>query len=41
MDKPNHEENLTQPLQTNSKQSKKAVTLLTGYNGTFNITNKK
>ena len=34
-----HEEHLTQPLQTNNKQFKIAVTFLTGYNGIFNITN--
>ena len=41
MDKSNHEEHLSQPLQTNNKQVKIAVTFLTGYNGIFNITNKK
>ena len=40
MDKSTHEENLFQPLQTNNKQFKIAVTFLTGYNGIFNITNK-
>ena len=39
MDKYTHEEHLSQPLQTNNKQFKKAVTFLTGYNGTFNVTN--
>ena len=34
-----HEEHLFQPLQTNNKQFKIAVTFLTGYNGIFNITN--
>ena len=38
MDKSTHEEYLSQPLQTNNKQFKKAVTL-TGNNGIFNITN--
>ena len=40
MDKSTHEEHLFQPLQTNNKQFKAAVTFLTGYNGIFNITNK-
>ena len=39
MDKSTHEEHLSQPLQTNIKQFKIAVTFLTGYNGTFNVTN--
>ena len=39
MDKSTHEENLSQPLQTNNKQFKVAVTFLTGYNGIFNLTN--
>ena len=39
MDKSTHEEHLSQPLQTNNKQFKKAVTFLTGYNGIFNVTN--
>ena len=39
MDKSNHEEHLSQPLQTNNKQFKIAVTFLTGYNGIFNVTN--
>ena len=39
MDKSTHEEHLSQPLQTNNKQYKTAVTFLTGYNGSFNITN--
>ena len=38
MDKSIHEEHLFQPLQTNKKQFKIAVTFLTGYNGIFNIT---
>ena len=39
MDTSTHEEHLYQPLQTNNKQFKIAVTFLTGYNGTFNVTN--
>ena len=39
MDKSVHEEHLSQPLQTNNKQFKIAVTFLTGYNGIFNVTN--
>ena len=39
MDKSTHEERLFQPLQTNNKQFKIAVTFLTGYNGIFNVTN--
>ena len=35
-----HEEHLSQPLQTNKKQFKIAVTFLSAYNGTFNVTNK-
>ena len=38
MNKSTHEEHLFQPLQTNNKQFKIAVTILTGYNGIFNIT---
>ena len=38
MDKSIHEEHLSQPLQTNNKQFKIAVTFLTGYNGIFNVT---
>ena len=43
MDKSSHEEHLSQPLQTNNKQFKKAATFLTGYNGTFYVSrvNKK
>ena len=43
MDKSTHEEHLSQPVQTNNKQFKIAVLLLTGYNGIFNVTysNKK
>ena len=40
MDKSTHEEHLSQPLQTNNKQFKIAVTFLTGYNGIFNVTDK-
>ena len=39
MDKSSQEEYLSQPLQTNNKQFKIAVTFLTGYNGIFNVTN--
>ena len=39
MDKSTHEEHLFQPLQTNNKQFKIAVTFLTVYNGIFNVTN--
>ena len=39
MNKSTHEELLSQPLQTNNKQFKTAVTFLTGYNGIFNVTN--
>ena len=39
MSQSNHEEHLFQPLQTNNKQFKKAITFLTGYNGIFNVTN--
>ena len=33
MDKSTHEEHLSQPLQTIIEQFKRAVTLLSGYNG--------
>ena len=36
----NHEEHLSQPLQTIKKPFKIAVTFLTGYNGIFNVTYK-
>ena len=39
MNKSTYEEHLSQPLQTNNKQFKIAVTFLTGYNGIFNVTN--
>ena len=41
MDMSIHEEHLSQPLQTNIEQFKKVLTFLTGYNGIFNVTNKK
>ena len=40
MNKSTHEEHLSQPLQTNNKQFKKAVTFLSAYNGIFNVTNR-
>ena len=40
VNKSTHEEHLSQPLQTNIKQFKIAVTFLTGYNGIFNVTNE-
>ena len=40
MDKNTHEEHLYQPLQTNHKQFKIAVTFLTVYKGIFNVTDK-
>ena len=40
LDKSTHEEHLSQPLQTNNKQFKIAVTFLTGYDGIFIITKK-
>ena len=40
MDKSTHEEHLSQPLQINNKDFKIAVTFLTGYNGTFIVTNR-
>ena len=39
MDKSIHEEHLSQPLQTNTKQFKIAITFLSAYNGIFNVTN--
>ena len=39
MDNPTHEEHLSQPLQTNNKQFKIAITFLSAYNGIFNVTN--
>ena len=41
MDESTHEEHLSQPLQTDNKQFKIAVTFLTGLNGIFNVTNSK
>ena len=40
MDKSTHEEHLSQPLQTNNKHFKIAVTFLGGYNDIFNVTSK-
>ena len=40
IDESTNEEHLSQPLQTNNKQFKIAVTFLTGYNGIFNVTDK-
>ena len=40
MEKSTHEEHLFEPLQTNNKQFKIAVTFLTAYNGIFNVTNR-
>ena len=37
IDKSNHEEHLTQPLQTNIKEFEIAVTFLTGYNGIISV----
>ena len=39
LDNETHEEHLSQPLQTNIKQFKIALTFLSGYNGFFNVTN--
>ena len=39
MVKSTQEEHLSQPLQTNNKQFKIAITFLSGYNGIFNVTN--
>ena len=39
MDRSTHEEHLAQPLQTNKKQFKLAVTFLSAYTGIFNVTN--
>ena len=38
--KSTHEEHLFQPLQTNNKQFKNAVTFLSAYNGIFNVANR-
>ena len=40
LDKSTPQEHLSQPLQTNNKQFKIAITFLTGYNGIFNVTNE-
>ena len=40
MNKSTHEEHLFQPLQTNNKQFKIAITFLSAYNGIFNVTSK-
>ena len=40
MKKFTHEEHLSQPLQSNNKQFKTAITFLSGYNVTFKRTNK-
>ena len=40
MDKSTNEEHLSQPLQTNNKQYKTALTFQTGYNGIFNVINE-
>ena len=41
MDESTQEKHLFQPLQTNKKQFKIAVTFLSAYNGIFNVTNSK
>ena len=41
MDNSTYEEHLAQPLQTNNKEFKIAVTFLSAYNGIFNVTNSK
>ena len=40
MDKSTHEEHLSQPIQTDNKQFKMAVTFLSAYNGIFNVISK-
>ena len=40
MDNSTHEEHLAQPLQTNNRQFKIAITFLTAYIGISNVTNK-
>ena len=40
MDKSTQEGHFSQPLQTNDKHFEIATTLLTGYNGIFNVTDK-
>ena len=39
MDKSTYKEHLSQPLRTNNKQFKTAVTFVSGHNGIFNVTN--
>ena len=39
MNESTHEEHLSQPLQTNNKKIKIAVTFLSAYNGILNVTN--
>ena len=41
MDKSTQEEHLSVPVQTNNKESKLAVTFLTGYNGILSVANSK
>ena len=41
MDKSTHEKHLFQPLHTNRRQFKNAVTFLSAYNGIFNVTKRK
>ena len=40
MDKSKHEDHSSQPLETNKKQFKRAVTSLSCYNGIFNVKSK-
>ena len=40
LDKPKHEVNLSQPLQTTNEKLKIAFSFLTGYNGSFIVTGK-
>ena len=40
LDRSTHEEHLSQPLQTDKKQFKIAVTFLTGFNGIFKFIDK-
>ena len=41
MNESTHDETLSQPLQTNYKQFKIAITFLNVYTGLFNVTTKK
>ena len=41
MDKSTHQEHLSRPSQTNNKQFRIALTILTGYNGIFKVTISK